>query len=205
MDFTGNIEQIRQRARQKIEEGAVTQGYSLDRDQSIRILNEALATEIVCILRYQFHYYMASGIHSTAVADQFLEHAKSEQEHASMISQRIKQLGGKPEMNPAVVAQRSQTEYKEGESLPDMIREDLIAERIVIEIYRNMIQYFGEKDPTTRRMLEEILGDEEEHADELADILFAIEPGLRNQSRPLYSKDEVPERTAAPEPAGAKK
>jgi len=202
MDLTSKVEEIRKRARNKIEEGAVTQGYALDRNQSIRILNEALATEIVCVLRYQYHYYMASGIHSTAVADEFLEHAKAEQEHAARISERIKQLHGKPELNPALIAERSHTEYKEGESLPDMIREDLIAERIVIDIYRDMIQFFGEKDPTTRRMLEEILGDEEEHADELADMLFAIEPGM--QARPLYSKDETREGAIALEPAAAK-
>jgi bacterioferritin len=200
MDFTTNVEEIRKRARNKIEEGAITEGYGLDRKQSIRILNEALATEIVCVLRYQYHYYMASGIHSTAVAAEFLEHAKAEQEHASKISERIKQLQGKPELNPAIIAQRSHTEYKEGESLPDMIREDLIAERIVIDIYREMIKFFGEKDPTTRRMLEQILGDEEEHADELADMLFAIEPGV--EARPLYSKDETREGAIALEPAG---
>jgi len=202
MDLTSKVEEIRKRARHKIEEGAVTQGYALDRNQSIRILNEALATEIVCVLRYQYHYYMASGIHCTAVADEFLEHAKAEQEHAARISERIKQLHGKPELNPALIAERSHTEYKEGESLPDMIREDLIAERIVIDIYRDMIQFFGEKDPTTRRMLEEILGDEEEHADELADMLFAIEPGM--QARPLYSKDETREGAIALEPGSAK-
>jgi len=202
MDFTSNVEEIRKRARNKIEEGAVTEGYAMDRKQSIRILNEALATEIVCVLRYQFHYYMASGIHSRGVAEQFLEHAKSEQEHASRISERIKQLQGKPELNPALIAKRSHTEYKEGESLPDMIREDLIAERIVIDIYRDMIRFFGEKDPTTRRMLEGILGEEEEHADELADMLFAIEPGMK--ARPLYSKDETREGAEALEPAGKK-
>lgn len=201
--FKSNVEEIRKRARNKIEEGAVTEGYGLDRKQAVSILNEALATEIVCVLRYQFHYYMASGIHSTAVAEEFLEHAKAEQLHADRISERIKQLQGKPELNPALIAQRSHTEYKEGDSLPDMIREDLIAERIVIDIYRNMIRFFGEKDPTTRRMLEGILSDEEEHADELADMLFAIEPGM--QARPLYSKDETDKGAEALEPTGAKR
>ncbi|HYE74873.1 MAG TPA: ferritin-like domain-containing protein, partial [Blastocatellia bacterium] len=168
MSFVSNIQEIRERARRQISEGAITPDYQLDRDQACRILNEALATEILCVLRYKFHYFMATGIHSQAVKEEFLEHANEEQEHADQIAERIKQLGGKPEMNPAVVAQMSHSEYKEGTSLADMIREDLIAERIAIESYREMIQFFGEKDSTSRKMLEEILAKEEEHADELA-------------------------------------
>lgn len=190
MDFVNNIEEIRARARQKIEDGALTADYALDPEQAVAVLNEALATEIVCVLRYRFHYFMASGIHSASVAAEFLEHANEEQQHADMIAARIKQLGGKPEMNPAIVAQKAHSEFKEGDTLVEMLREDLIAERIAIETYRDMIRYFGEKDPTSRRMIEEILAVEEEHADELADLLFAIVPGSDEAQR-LYFKDEV--------------
>jgi bacterioferritin len=193
MSFISNMEDIRRRARQKIEQGAVTENYQLDPDHASSILNEVLATEIVCTLRYRFHYYMATGIHSSAVAEEFLEHANEEQEHADLVARRIKQLGGKPEMNPAIIVQNSHSEYKEGSSLADMIREDLIAERIAIESYREIISFFGEKDPTTRVMLEEILAKEEEHADELTDLLFAVEPDTNIQTRRLYFKDEVPQ------------
>jgi bacterioferritin len=192
MSFVKDIDAIRSRARQKLEQGAVTQNYALNPDHSVNALNEALATEIVCVLRYRFHYIMATGIHSAAVADEFLEHAQSEQEHASRIAKRIKELGGKPEMNPAQIAQASHTEFKEGATLADMIREDLVAERIVIDTYRQMIGYFGDKDPTSRRMLEEILADEEQHADDLADLLFAMSPENVAETRRLYFKDEAP-------------
>lgn len=185
MSFLTNIEQLRQRARQQIETGTLTGDYQLDPTVAIGVLNEALATEIVCTLRYRFHYFMATGIHSVAVAEEFLEHANEEQEHADRIAKRIKQLGGKPEMNPAVLAKASHSEYKEGTSLVDMIREDLIAERIAIESYRDMVQFFGEQDPTSRIMVESILATEEEHADELADLLFAIEPQSGSQPRRL--------------------
>ena len=161
-------------------------------DQVISVLNEALATEIVCVLRYQFHYFMATGIHSKAIAEEFREHAEEEQAHARSIAERIKQLGGKPEMNPIAVAKASHTEYKEGVSLADMIREDLITERIVIETYRDLARYFGQKDPVSRLMMEEILAEEEEHADELADLLFAVEPDTGEVSSRLYFKDEIP-------------
>lgn len=197
MAFVKNLEEIRARARQQIESGAVTKDYQLDRNQAIGILNEALATEIVCTLRYQFHYFMATGIHSAAVAEEFKEHAAEEQEHADRLATRIKQLGGKPEMNPVVIAEVSHTEYIEGTSLADMIREDLIAERIAIETYREMIQFFGQKDPTSRIMLEEILAKEEEHADELTDLLFAIEPETGENARRLYFKDEIPSQSQA--------
>jgi bacterioferritin len=176
MSFLSDIQEIRNRARQKIEDGPVTPDYGVDKERAIGILNEALATEIVCVLRYRFHHYMASGIHSSAVADEFAEHAREEQEHAEQIAERIKQLGGKPDMNPATLLQRSHSEYKEGNSLIDMIKENLVAERIAIESYREMIQFFGEKDPTSRRIMEEILAKEEEHADDLADLLFAVAP-----------------------------
>jgi bacterioferritin len=192
MSFLSNIKEIRARARQQIENGALTQDYQLDPAQTVGILNEALATEIVCVLRYRFHYFMASGIHAPAVAGEFLEHAREEQEHADRIAARIKQLGGKPELNPVKVAEISHSEYKEGTSLSDMIREDLVAERIAIETYREMVRYFGEKDPTSRTMMEEILAKEEEHADELTDLLFAVEPETGESARRLYFKDEIP-------------
>jgi bacterioferritin len=192
MGFVGKLEEIRARARQRIEDGAVTKDYPLDRDQVISVLNEALATEIICVLRYQFHYFMSTGIHSEAIADEFREHAEDEQAHAGRIAARIKQLGGKLEMNPSYLAKVSHTEYKEGVSLADMIREDLIAERIVIETYREMAHYFGQKDPVSRLMMEEILADEEEHADEMADLLFAVEPENVEVTSRLYFKDEIP-------------
>lgn len=200
MGVAGKLEEIRARARQQIEDGAVTKDYSLDHDQVVRVLNEVLATEIVCVLRYQFHYFMATGIHSPAIAEEFREHAEEEQEHAGKIAARIKQLGGKPEMNPASVAKASHTEYKEGVSLADMIREDLVAERIVIETYRELTRYFGQKDPVSRRLMEDILANEEEHADELADMLFAVEPESGEASSRLYFKDEIPGESDAGQP-----
>jgi bacterioferritin len=196
MSFVSNLAEIRARARQKIEEGPVTADYGVDRQRAIAVLNEALATEIVCTLRYKFHYYMATGIHSQAVKAEFLEHAREEEEHADRIAERIKQLGGKPEMNPAVITQTSHSEYKEGTSLVDMIREDLVAERIAIESYREMVRFFGNGDPTSRVMLEEILAKEEEHADELADLLFAVQPNTNElQSSPSLT-DEAPTGSA---------
>jgi bacterioferritin len=179
MTHLEQIQQLRERARQHIAEGAVTPDYQLDREQTIRILNEALATELVCTLRYQFHSFMASGIHSQAVKQEFKEHAREEQEHAERLAERIKQLGGKPEMDPSKLTGLSHSEYREGDTLADMIREDLIAERIAVESYREMIRYFGERDPTSRVMMEEILAKEEEHADELTDLLFAVQPASR--------------------------
>ncbi|HYJ89802.1 MAG TPA: ferritin-like domain-containing protein [Pyrinomonadaceae bacterium] len=192
MGFLTDIKTIRDRARQEIESGAVTQDYSLDKDQVIKVLNEALATEIVCVLRYRFHYYMATGIHKEGAAAEFLEHSNDEQGHADRIAERIKQLGGKPELNPAVIAQTSHSEYVEGTSLEDMLREDLVAERIAIQTYREMINFFGEKDPTSRRMMEEILAVEEEHADDIADLLFAVEPDNVENVKKLYFDEETP-------------
>ena len=186
------IREIRERARKAISSGTITADYSLDRDKAVAVLNEALATEIVCVLRYKFHYFMATGIHSQAVKEEFNEHAAEEQEHAERIAERIKQLGGKPEMNPDILSSLSHSEYKEGNSLADMIREDLIAERIAIESYRDMIRFFGDRDPTTRILMEEILAKEEEHADDLTDLLFAVEPQTGEGARPLYFADEVP-------------
>ena len=192
MNHVKQIQEIRDRARQQITDGAVTQDYQLDRKQVISILNEALATELVCVLRYKFHYFMASGIHSQSVKQEFLEHANEEQQHADQLAERIKQLGGKPEMNPSVLTANSHSEYKEGTSLADMIREDLIAERIAIESYREIIQFLGNADPTSKRLMERILAKEEEHADDMADLLFAVEPDTGEGSRPLYFADEVP-------------
>lgn len=176
MSHLSQLKEIRERARKQIMEGAVTADYALDRDQAIGILNEALATELVCVARYKFHYFMATGIHSEAVKEEFKEHADDEQEHADWIAERIKQLGGKPEMNPATLSANAHSEYKEGASLADMIREDLVAERIAIETYREIIRFFGDKDPTSRTLIERILSKEEEHADDMADLLFAVDP-----------------------------
>jgi len=197
MSFLTDVQTIRDRARQEIESGAVTQDYSLDKNLVIKVLNEALATEIVCVLRYRFHYYMATGIHKEGAAAEFLEHSNEEQQHADMIADRIKQLGGKPQMNPAIVAQTSHSEYVEGNSLEDMLREDLVAERIAIQTYREMINFFGTKDPTSRRMMEEILKVEEEHADDIADLLFAVEPDNVENVNKLYFADEVPGTSGA--------
>jgi bacterioferritin len=175
-DFLTDIKTLRERARQHIEKGAVTEGYKADRETVIRLLNEALATELVCVLRYKRHYYMASGIHAQAVQAEFLEHANEEQGHADQIAQRIIQLQGAPNFNPEGLASRSHAEYKEGNDLIDMIKEDLVAERIAIESYGEMVRYFGDKDPTSRRLIEGILAVEEEHADDLATLLTRIGP-----------------------------
>ena len=174
--FVRDVEEIRQRAIEKIEEGPVTQAYGGDKDRTITILNEALATEIVCVLRYMHHYFMATGVHGRSVADEFKEHADAEREHADQIAERIQQLGGKPDFNPRSLLERSVSQYVEGETLADMIKEDLIAERIVIEVYTEMIRYFADQDPTTRVMIEGILKDEEEHANDLADLLYVVDP-----------------------------
>ena len=169
--FLSDIQTLRKRAREHIAQGAVTPGYHADRGVVLRLLNEALATEIICTLRYKRHYFMAKGIHAEGVAAEFLEHAADEQGHADQIAARIVQLGGKPNFSPDGLTTRSHAEYVEGETLEDMIREDLVAERIAIDSYREMIGYLGDADSTTRRMLEEILAKEEEHADDLANII----------------------------------
>ena len=169
--FLTDIKTLRERARKHIEQGAVTEGYTADRKTVIKILNEALATEIVCVLRYKRHYFMASGIHAESVAAEFLEHANDEQGHADLIAARIVQLGGEPNFNPDGLLMRSHAEYVEGGTLIEMIKEDLVAERIAIDSYRDMIQYLGNDDPTSRRMLEGILAVEEEHADDLVSLL----------------------------------
>ncbi len=169
--FLTDIKTLRERARQHIERGAVTDGYRADRETVLKLLNEALATELVCVLRYKRHYYMASGIHAQSVAAEFLQHANEEQQHADEIAARIVQLGGAPNFSPEGLASRSHAEYVEGENLIDMIKEDLVAERIAIDSYRDIIGYLAEDDPTSRRMLEGILAMEEEHADDLSGLL----------------------------------
>jgi bacterioferritin len=169
--FLTDVKTLRERARQHMENGAVTQGYSADRETVVKLLNEALATEIVCVLRYKRHYFMASGIHAEGVAAEFLEHANDEQGHADQIAHRIVQLKGEPNFNPEGLLMRSHAEYVEGDSLIDMIKEDLVAERVAIDSYREMITYFGNDDPTSRRLLEGILAVEEEHADDLVSLL----------------------------------
>ncbi len=175
-NFVKDVEDIRKRAREKMEEGAVTATYKGDVDKTIQILNEALATEIVCVLRYMHHYFMATGVHAKTVAGEFKEHADDEREHADMLAERIQQLGGKPDFNPRNLLQRSVSQYVEGETLAEMIREDLVAERTVIEVYQEMIRYFGTNDPTTRSILEHLLKDEEDHASDLADLLYITNP-----------------------------
>ncbi len=166
-----DIKTLRKRARQHIEEGAVTSGYAADREAVLKLLNEALATEIVCVLRYKRHYFMADGIHAEPVAAEFLEHANQEMAHADRLAGRIIQLRGEPNFSPDGLSERSHAEYVEGGSLKEMIEEDLVAERVAIESYREMVAYIAEKDPTTRRILEDILASEEEHADDLVSLL----------------------------------
>lgn len=172
MNSLTDTKTIRERARKDLEDGAVTPDYKLDKNEVVKMLNSALATEIVCVLRYRFHYFMASGIHKEGAAAEFIQHSNEELGHADLLAERINQLGGKPEMDPAKIAAASHSEYVEGTSLEDMLREDLIAERIAIQTYREMVDYFGQEDPTTRRLIETILAVEEEHADDLADLLF---------------------------------
>lgn len=170
-DLPYSLAEIRKQAKQSIEQGAVTKDYPLDLDQACKLLNSALATEIMCVLRYRHHQIIAKGIDRPQVAAEFKEHADDEQRHMMMIAERINQLGGNPDFNPGTVPQRTATEYGTGTDLLKLIEEDLIAERIAIMVYRELIQWFGAEDPTTRRILEEILKDEEDHADDLSDLL----------------------------------
>src|SRR5947209_502037 len=174
--FVRDVEDIRRRAINKMEEGALTESYKGDVNKTIEILNEALATEIVCVLRYMHHYFMATGVHAKSVADEFKEHADDEREHADSLAERIQQLGGKPNFDPKGLLERSISQYVEGETLAEMIREDLIAERMVIEVYQDMVRYFGTNDPTTRILVEELLRKEEEHASDLSDLLYIANP-----------------------------
>ena len=177
--FVSNLSEIRRRARQHVLEGAVTSGYQANPEKVVALLNEALATELVCILRYKQHHFLARGIQAEPVAREFAEHAAEEQGHADRIAQRIMQLGGTPDFNPAGLTSRSASEYVEGGSLVRMIQDNLVAERIAIDTYHEAITFVGDKDPTTRRMLEDILANEEEHADDLADLLATLDPTQR--------------------------
>ena len=181
--FLTDVQELRRRARQHIEEGAVTDAYRADRDTVIKLLNEALATEIVCVLRYKRHYFMAQGIHADPIAQEFLTHANEEQGHADQIAARIIQLGGAPNFSPEGLLSRSHSEYVEGQNLVDMIKEDLIAERVAIDSYNEMIRYVGDNDVTTRRMLEGILAVEEEHADDLASFLADMDKDWKTRDR----------------------
>ncbi|HVX97255.1 MAG TPA: ferritin-like domain-containing protein [Polyangia bacterium] len=181
--FLTDVTELRRRARQHIEKGAVTEGYRGDVDKVIDLLNQALATEIVCVLRYKRHYFMAAGINAQAVATEFLEHANEEQGHADQLAGRITQLGGAPDLNPQGLAMRSHSEYVEGSNLIEMLEEDLVAERVAIESYSEMIRYVGENDPTTRRLLESILAVEEEHAEDLKTLLEQLPPEARTRHK----------------------
>jgi len=180
-----DVAELRRRARQHMEMGAVTDSYKADRETVIRILNEVLATEIVCVLRYRRHYYMATGIHAEPVAKEFLEHANEEQQHANVIAERITQLGGEPDFNPQGLASRSHSQYVAGGSPLDMVREDLVAERIAVDSYNEIIRYLGDDDPTTRRAIEKILAKEEEHADDMKKILDSLSESELNATKPL--------------------
>jgi bacterioferritin len=174
--FISHLSEIRRRAREHVLEGAVTTGYQADRTKVLALLNEALATELICVLRYKAHYFMARGIQAKPVAEEFAEHAAEEQQHADRIAERITQLGGEPDFNPSELASRSASEYSCGGSLVQMIEENLVAERIAIDTYLEAIGFVEGKDPSTRRMLEEILAVEEEHARELSDLLATLDP-----------------------------
>lgn len=168
------VSELRQRARQNVENGAVTEGYDANREEVLRLLNESLATELVCTLRYKRHYFMAKGVKAQVAAEEFLEHAQQESSHADKLAERIVQLGGEPEFNPDTLSKNSHAQYVAGNTLKEMITEDLVAERIAIDSYREIIQYIGDKDPTTRRIFEDILAQEEEHADDMADLLEGL-------------------------------
>jgi len=172
--FVSDVEELRRRARQHMEKGAVTSSYTADLDTVIRILNEVLATELVCVMRYKRHYYMATGIHAQAVAEEFLQHSKEEEEHADLVAERITQLGGEPNFKREGLRTRSHSQYVAGKSLLDMVREDLVAERIAVESYTEIIRYLGNDDPTSRRMIENIMAKEEEHADDMKKILETL-------------------------------
>ncbi len=188
--FISDIENIRKRARKDIDKGAMTAGYSADRETVVKLLNQALATELVCVLRYKYHYYMASGINSQSIKAEFLQHANEEQGHADLLAERITQLEGKPNLSPEGMLSRSHADYVEGEDIVDMIKEDLVAERIAIDSYREMITYVGTDDPTTRRMLEGILAMEEEHAEDMNTLLEQLgKKGEPAKPRPTPKAD----------------
>jgi len=199
--FLTDVKTLRARARQRIEQGAVTPGYKADRAAVIDLLNAALATEIVCVLRYKRHYYMASGINATSVAAEFLQHANEEQVHADEIAARIVQLGGEPDFAPDGLTTRAHSEYVAGDTLVEMIKEDLVAERIAIDSYAEIIRYIGHDDSTTTRMLEGILAMEEEHAEDLSTLLANMQKsrGARKSAKSAAAKS--PAKPAPRKPA----
>jgi len=180
--FLADIEAIRRQARAQLQAGAVTGNYQGDVKLAVELLNHAVATEIVCVLRYKYHAVAATGISSDAVKAEFSQHAEEEEEHLDMLCERINQLGGKPNMNPEGLLSRAASQYVEGKNLIDMIKENLVAERVAIETYREMVRYFSDKDPTTRTMLERILAQEEEHANDMHDLL------VQHEGRPILGK-----------------
>jgi bacterioferritin len=190
MSHISQIERIRERARRHITAGAVTDGHKLDRNQTIAILNEALAAEIVCMLRYSFHYFVATGSHSDTVKSELKEHAAEEQTQVERIAERIQELGGKPDMNPTVLSEDNHSENREGSSPAEMIHENLIAERLVVETYREIARFFADRDPTSRALMEDILSREEEYAGNTADLLGTVDPSFRKVSHPPYFADE---------------
>ena len=173
-DFEADLRAIREDARAHLDAGAITDAYGADRDRVVAVLNDVLATELVCVLRYKRHHYMASGLASGPVAAEFLEHADEEQGHADSVAVRIVQLGGAPDLNPATLVDRSHAEYVEGTTLTDMLREDLVAERVAISTYEEIVRWLGDRDITTRRLMESILAVEEEHADDLVTLLGQV-------------------------------
>jgi bacterioferritin len=180
--FVSDIKNIRKRARQHIADGAVTAANKSDYTQVVKVLNEVLATEIVCTLRYKRHYYTADGLYSESVKAEFLEHAQEEQEHADLVATRIVQLNGQPDFNPASLTTRSHAEYSEGKDLVSMIQEDLVAERIAIETYSEIVRWLADKDPTTRRLIETILAKEEEHAEDLSSLIARLPAELKSSA-----------------------
>lgn len=195
--FLTDVKTLRKRARQHIGRGAITHSYKADRETVVKVLNEALATEIVCVLRYKYHYYMASGINAQSVAAEFLEHATEEQEHADRIAERITQLEGEPNLSPEGLLTRSHSEYVKGDDLVDMIKENLVAERIAIDSYREIIKYLGDDDSTTRRMLEDILAMEEEHAEDMSTLLEELgHKGEPAKPRPARKKAASKKKTS---------
>ena len=172
--FVSDLKRIREQARRHMEAGAVTEGYKADREQVLAVLNDVLATEIVCVLRYKRHFFMARGINADSIKAEFLQHANEEQQHADWVAERITQLNGEPNFNPEGMASRSHSQYQEGSSLIEMIKEDLIAERIAVQSYADIARWLGEDDPTTHRLIVEILKSEEEHAEELANMLTKV-------------------------------
>ncbi len=202
--FLTDVKTLRKRARQHIERGAITAGYKADRETVVKVLNEALATEIVCVLRYKYHYYMASGINAQSVAAEFLQHAAEEQEHADRIAERITQLEGEPNLSPEGLLTRSHSEFVKGDDLVDMIKENLVAERIAIDSYREIIQYLGNDDSTTRRMLEDILAMEEEHAEDMSTLLEEL--GRKGEpAKPRPARKKATSKKAASKKSASKK